>query len=189
MNFTEAVQAVVDIVKRPDKLLDARREVNSAINQFSMDTEFTFDVMETSPALVANQLTQALALSLFPRFRKIQYIKRGGTRTFLSPLARSELLKTNCDFRNKYYIAGTNLNISLADYSSTLDLGYFQAPPTLTDAAPTFWMLDLSPYMVIDRAAAKLFTNIGDDTSAARHEGFARSAFLTAQKDYGISTQ
>jgi hypothetical protein len=50
-------------------------------------------------------------------------------------------------------------------------------------------MLDLSPYMVIDRAAAKIFNDIGDNDSSNRREAAARAAFLIAQKDYGITTQ
>lgn len=189
MNFSEVVSEVLNIVKRPDQVLNIRREVNSACNQFSMDTEFDRDVVETSPLIVGTEYTQALALSTLVRFRKIHWIKRGGTNCFLNRMTRQELIKTNCDFKDKYYVAGSNLNLSLSALASTLDIAYFQYPPTLTDAAPDYWMLELSPYMVIDRAAAKIFTAIGDDSSATRHERFAVSAFLTAQKDYGISTQ
>lgn len=189
MNFSGIVQEVMGVIKRPDKLLDVRREVNSAINQFCLDTNFRFDVVEVSPAIVPTEYTQALSLSLFPRFRKFDYIKRGGTRHFLDRLTRSELIKTNCDMRDKYYIVGNNVNLSLAHYANTVDISYYAAPPLLTDAAPEFWMLELSPYMVIDRTLAKLFTSIGDGDSAVRHERFALSAFLTAQKDYGVATQ
>jgi hypothetical protein len=192
MNFTQVVNEVMSIVKRPDKLLDVRREVNSAVNQFCMDVQpgFSFDIVEVNQALVPNQMTQALALSLFPRFRKIQYIKYGGSRKFLTALPRKELLNSSCDFRDKYYIAGTNLNISLATTASALDIGYFAAPPLLDDVTiNTHWMLDLSPYMVIDRAAAKIFNDIGDNDSSNRREAAARAAFLIAQKDYGITTQ
>ena len=189
MNFTDVVTEVMGIIKRPDKLLDVRREVNSAVNQFCMDTEFTRDLLEISQPIDVTQYTQALPISGFTRFRKFSYMKQGGTKCFLNPLPRGELLKTNCDMRNKYYIAGSNVNISLSVLCSTLDLAYFQYPPLLTDAAPTFWLLDVSPFMVIDRAAGKILASIGDGDSATRHERFAVSAFLTAQKDYGISTQ
>jgi hypothetical protein len=190
MNFTEVVTEVMGVLKRSDKLLDVRREVNSAINQFCMDANFQFDLAELSPAIVTTELTQALPLSTFARFRKFAWLKRGGTRCFISKLERAELLKgTACDMRDKYYIVGTNVNLSLADYANTVDVSWFQAPPTLTDAAPDFWMLELSPYMVIDRTLAKLFTAIGDDATAQRHEAFALSAFRTANKDYGTSTQ
>lgn len=189
MNFSQVVTEVASIVKRPDKLLDIRREVNAAVNQFSTDANFDFDKVEVSPTLVATEYTQALALSLFPRFRKFDYIKRGGTTYFLSRLTRAELIKTNCDMRDKYYIVGSNVNLSLSTLANTVDVCYYQSPPLLTDAAPDFWMLEKSPYMVIDRAAAKIFTVIGDQDSALRHERFAVSAFMTAQKDYGTSTQ
>lgn len=190
MNFTEACAEVLKVIKRPDKASDVQREVNSAINQFCLDTEFEFDVAELSPAIVPTEYTQAVPLSTFPRFRKFHWLKRGGTRCFIKRLERAELLKgTACDMRDKWYIAGSNVNISLAAYAATLDVAWFQYPPTLTDASPDFWMLERSPYMVIDRAIAKIFTSIGDDSSAARHEAFAVSAFRTAQKDYGISTQ
>lgn len=187
MNFTEVCNEVLAIVKRPDKLLDIRREVNSAINQFTMDQDFDRDIVEISPLLDAAEYTQALPLTTFTRFRKFHYIKRGGTRHFLKRLGRTDV--SGCDMKDKYYIAGPNVNLSLAALAATVDIAYFQAPPLLTDAAPDFWMLELSPYMVIDRTAAKIFTSIGDADSATRHERFAISAFLSAQKDYGTSTQ
>jgi len=189
MNFTDVVTEVLGITKRPDKLQDIRREVNSAVNQFCMDTEFDRDIVELNTAIVPTEYTQALPLTTFTRFRKFSYIKRGGTRAFLNRLTRADLLLTNCDYRDKYYIAGANLNVSLASLAATLDIAYFQAPPLLTDASGDFWLLELSPFMVIDRVAAKIFTSIGDGDSATRHERFAVSAYLSAQKDYGISTQ
>lgn len=188
MIFTDVVNEVLSIVKRPDQVSNVRREVNAAISAFCMDVDWPFDLVEMKPALDGTQLTQALALSLFTRFRKFSYIKRGGTKDFLKPLSRQELLQTNCDYANKYYIVGQNVNISLADYSTTLDLGFFQYPPTLTDSSPSFWMLDMTPYMVIDKAASKIFTAIGDDGSAQKHAAFAREAFLIAQKDHSTST-
>lgn len=190
MNFTEVVTEVMGVLKRNDKLLDVRREVNSAVNQFCMDANFQFDLAELSPAIVYAELTQALPLSTFARFRKFAWMKRGGTSCFLNRLERQELLKGSaCDMRDKYYIVGSNVNLSLASQANTLDVSWYQFPPTLTDAAPDFWMLEKSPYMVIDRTLAKLFTSIGDDSSASKYEAFALSAFRTANKDYGTSTQ
>lgn len=189
MNFSEVVQEVMGMVKRPDKLLDVRREVNAAINHFCTDVNFQFDLVEASPTLVNTEYTQALTLSLFPRFRKFHWLKRGGTQCFLNKLVRQELLKgTACDMRDKYYIVGSNVNLSLSQLANTLDVSYFQMPPQLTDADPDFWMLELSPYMVINRAAAIVFGSIGDDTSQTRYERYAVSQFLSAQKDYGVAT-
>lgn len=186
MNFTQTVAEVMGIVKRPDKLLDIRREVNSAVNHFSADGQFERDIAEAAPALDATLYAQTLSLTLLPRFRKMWYVKPGGTRIKLRKLSPSDLFDRACNVQNTYYITGDNINLNLKTPAASLDVGYFQYPPLLTDAAGTYWMLDVSPFMVIDRAAAKLFTSIGDDTSARRHEAFAVSAYQAARRDYGL---
>lgn len=185
MNFTQTVAEVMSIVKRPDKLVDIRREVNSAINHFCTDTHFVRDLAEVNIAIDAAEYTQAVALSGLTRFRKEWYVKLGGTKKRLTAADPAMLWDEGCDLRNKYYIVGDSMNLYLSTLVSSVDIGYYKYPPVLTDASPDFWMLDLSPYMVIDRAASKIFTSIGDTQSAQRHEAFAVAAYQSARRDYG----
>lgn len=185
MNFGQTVAAVVEIIKRPDKASDVKREVNSAISNFSVDAEFERDLAEISLPLDNTQYSQSLALSLLPRYRKIWYVKYGGTRKRIKKASLTSLFDLSCDMRDRYYISGSNMNIQLATLASSLDVGFFQFPPLLTAGTDEFWMLDLIPHMVIDRAAGKLFTSIGDAASAQRHEAFAVAAYQSARRDFG----
>lgn len=184
MNFTEVVNEVVDITKRPDKIKDIRREVNAAINFFSVETNFARDRSEQSVAIDATIYAQSIPLSVLTRFRKVDVIKPSG-RCSLSNKEPSNIFTRNpSDATNVWYLAGNQINISTDSLNATLLLAYYSFPPILTDIAPDYWMLEVSPFMVIDRAASKIFANIGDDSSMKVHKGFADEAYISAKRDY-----
>lgn len=183
MNFTEIVAELNTLIKRPDRLADIRREVNSAINFFCCDMNATRDVVETQQVLVATEYSQSFALSAFTRFRKFQYLKRAGTREFLAPLEGRKMFTSDCNNADKYYIAGTTVNINMTKLAASLDVGYYQYPPILTDSSPDFWLLDAAWPAVFDRVAAKIFNAIDNAPMAAKHEGYATTAWLSKRKD------
>lgn len=185
MNFTEAVAEVQGIVKRPDKILDYRREVNAAVNFFSSDSNFKRDIAEVLLAIDVLAYSQNILFTDLPRFRKIQFMKRGGTRQYLSELNTKDLTSAECAL-DKYYIAGAGVRINMRALASTLDIGYYQYPPYLTDSAPVYWMLDSSPFMVIDRAAGSVFRDIGDDASSRTHMASSNVAYLAFRNDQGV---
>jgi hypothetical protein len=190
MDFTQAVSEVVDIIKRPDLINKARREVNSAISFYTLDNEFKRDYKEQAITLDGQEYTQQFLLSVMTRFRKFHYLKRGGTKKYLSLFSDAEM-KAGCTDRDKYYIAGTAVNISLAALAATLDVGYFMYPPVLTDSSLNrdHWLLEVAPYLIIDRAAAVTFRNIGDEKSMQAYAASAKEAYLAMRKDQGWSTQ
>lgn len=178
MNFTEVVAQVLDVVKRPDKLTTIRREVNSAIAIFAQDGDWNKCFSEALVAINPAEYTQAVAMTEFVRHRKFKYIRRAGTNQYLKKLDFDNLAKSNCDMNDKYYIAGTNLNISMVSYAQNLDVGYFQYPPILTDAAPDYWLLEGAWPAVFNRATSKTFNDIGDAANAAMYERHAVAAWL-----------
>lgn len=181
MNFTAVVAEVLSIVKRQDKILDIRREVNAAVSFYCQDADFKRDLEEVAFAIDPQQYTANIPYSSLTRFRKFRYIKQG--RCYLNEIMTSRIQECG-SLANTYYMAGSGIRYSLSALSATLDLAYFQYPPVLTDAAPTFWLLDLNPYMVIDRAAGKIFVNIGDDKSARDHESAANVSYLGWRQDH-----
>ena len=190
MNFTEIVIEALAIVKRPDKILDIRREINAAVTFFSGNQNFSRDVMEQLVAIAPAELTQTIALSQLTRFRKIKYLKRAGTKNYLQKLGANEL-GTNCDMQDRFYVAGSSLKIAMTATAASLDVAYYQYPPFLTDAAPTYWMIDAGWPMVLNRVVAKVFAGIGDDASARMHENYARIDYAAfeadAEKDLGFA--
>jgi len=187
MDFAAAVAEVVAAVKRPDKIIVARRKVNAAISFFCIDSEFKRDYQELSLAIDADSYTQSIPLTSFERWRRFHYIKRGGTKCFVKILSNDELF-AKCDMRDRYYIAGDNLIVNLAVKTATLDIGWFKYPPLLTDAVGNFWLLDQAPYMVIDYAAAEIFREIGDEKSSQALRASAATAYLSFRKDNSIGS-
>ncbi len=184
MNFTEVVAEVVSITKRPDKISDIRREVNAAISFCSNETEFARDLVEGSIALDATLYTQNLVIDTnFPRFRKVSYLKPPAVKFYLDPVGPTKIFENCKEASNSYYVAGGDIIIKTSALYASLLYGYYAYPATLTDANPTNWILTASPYMIIDRAAGKVFANIGDDASAKRHMDFFGTAWLSARRD------
>lgn len=196
MNFTEVVAEVLSIVKRPDKLADIRRVVNATVSQSCIGTSFARDLQERSIVIDPAAYAQNIALSEFSRFRKFQYIKPSNRNIYINPLGPERIFAqvkqgnsvSDVELLDKYYVAGDQVNFKLCQAAPSLLVGWFAYPPVLTDAAPTFWLLDVAPYMIIDGAAGKLFKSIGDDQSAAKHETEYRLAYLQAIQDlrYGV---
>jgi hypothetical protein len=187
MNFLQAVNEVVETIKRPDKISTCRREVNAAISFYCLDNEFARDYVEQSVVLDPQQYTQSFSLTDLTRFRKFKYLKRGGTKCFLSLSTPAKVASgDDCD---SYYEVGSAVNISLKKLAATLDVGFYQHPPILTDDDGIFWLLDVAPFMVIDRACAAMFRVIGDEKSMQAHMISAREAYIAARKDLGIANQ
>lgn len=183
MTFTEVVQGIHSIVKRPDRIVDIQREVNAAVNFFSSDLNATRDIQEVLTTIVATEYTQAIALTEFPRWRKFTYIKRAGTREFLRFLPMKKLYTKDCAYEDTYYVAANSLKISMTKLASGLDIGYYEYPDILTDASPNHWLLDAAWPVIRDRAMGKILGAIGDSTAAQRYEGFAVAGWLSKRAD------
>ena len=190
MNFTEVVNEVITTTKRPTLINTIRRKVNGAINFYSLDCDFSRDLYEQLVSIDAAEYTQSVALSTLTRFRKFKYIKRAGTNRHLKLLSDCELFST-CDKRGRYYIAGSVVNLYMDTLASSLDVGFYQYPPVLTDAVTnrTHWMLDVNPFMIIERACADIFRDIGDEKSMQIAMIAARDYYLAFRADQGVATQ
>lgn len=188
MLFADALTEVMTTVKRPDKINVARRKLNAAISFYSLDNEFQRDYAEITIPVTPTAYSQAIAISSLERFRKEKYIKPTGTKCYLTPVATADILKHN-DLCNKYYIIGDLININLQVLTPNMDIGFFKYPPILTESSPSYWLLEVAPFMIIDRAIGEIMRDIGDERSMQAHMASAREAYLAARKDFGISTQ
>lgn len=188
MNFTDAVNEVVGIIKRPDKIGDVRREINAALTVFCLDNDFPRDFTEQKLDLDPQAYTQSFSIGSLTRFRKFKYLRRG-PKAYLTVLSENEIFNKHIEqstiFKDRYYIAGDAINIALGYLSTTLDIGYYMYPPILTGTlnANSYWVLDVAPYMVIDKAAANLFKIIGDETSMKTHLMSMNEMYSAFRKD------
>lgn len=184
MNFTEAVAEVVSITKRPDKLADIQREVNAAINFCCIEGNFARDLQEDSYVVDNTLYAQSLPLSTFTRWRKFAYIKPPACKGYVEQRDPSRIFENHKEAADVYYVVGDEVKFKLCKLTATLLIGHFRYPPTLTDIAPTFWLLDVSPYMIIAKAAGAIFSDVGNTTEAASHLGTFNTLFSSAQRDY-----
>lgn len=184
MNFTQAVAEVVSITARPDKLADIKRNVNSAINFCCIEGNFVRDLVEDSYVIDPGLTAQSLPLSDFLRWRKFAYIKAPASKHYVTNRDPSKIFESNKEAKDVYYVVGDEVKFSLCNVSPSLLIGHFTYPPTLTDLAPTHWLLEVSPYMIIHKAAAALFSDVGNTTETTKHEGLFATMFLSACRDY-----
>lgn len=170
MNFTELSDAVLAIVKRPDKMPQIGHAINSAISRTLFKTEFTHDLVEATIPLDDTLYTQTVNLpslaAPLTRFRKWKYVKLTGVLGYLSPIdPQNVFVPGGVQQVNYYYMIGSDLTIIAGSLSASLEVGYYQYPPVLS-GVNTFWLTELCPYGLINRAAGEVFALIGDTASA-----------------------
>lgn len=191
MDFTTAIAEVRNIVKRPDKQVEMAFQLNRAISFFTLKADFSKDLVESSLPIDPTLYGQTISLSTFPRFRKLKYLKPTSARYYLTEIGIDKVLTPGESIQlNRYFIAGSDLTITLSKLDSSLEIGYYTYAPILTETSPnnTHWMLDIMPYAVIEKAASKIFQSIGDDASARLYEGSATEFFLAARRDFADQT-
>lgn len=183
MNFAEVVAEVVRITKRSDKTLDIQRQVNAAINLCCIDTDFARDRQEQTVPLDSTLYAQSIAISDLTRFRKVDAMRPSGRKAMLTLTEPNHIFGNCVEQTNCFYIAGDSIVLKLTALDSNMLVAYFAYPPVLT-GTDTFWLLEAAPYMIIDKAAAKVFSNIGDDASARYHDASFKEHYTAARRDF-----
>lgn len=183
MNFTQISQEIVQATKRPDKLQNIRRAINDAVLFFDTEHDYKRDVQEFSFPLPIPGYEAIIPLTEFTRFRKMAYMKIGGSRIYVEEL-RSLVLSKGCDIVNKWYMSGDNINVKLGSHANALDIAYYRYPPVLTDANPEFWMLEGNWSAVLNKALSAVFNDIGDAQSASKAMQDAVNAGIIFKNDY-----
>jgi hypothetical protein len=184
MNFSQVVQAVLDITKRPDKSVETARAVNAAISFYCVKAEFEQDMKEVSVPISSTTYGGSVDIAAScPRLRRILYINKPGALGYLKKIGVDQLFvpgrttQTDC-----YYLIGTVLNYVLSTQASSLNIAFLQAPAELSNN-DTFWLLDVASACVIDKAAARIFQLIGDEQSMNAHNAMATEFYNAFVRD------
>lgn len=191
MNFNEVLAYVLDITKRPEKISEASLKINEAIGFFTSSAEFTRDLIEISiPVTTTNGIINLDLTNptYFTRFRKFAYIKSPGAKKYLDPVTPDKVFLEGRERLDCYYLAGTNVICKVCSPQTSLLVGYFSYAPQVSPSNSAYWMLDVAPYMIINKAAASIFRDIGDDQSAKQKDSESNLQFLTIKGDmqYGF---
>lgn len=184
MNFTEVVAAVIGITGRPDKIVATQLEVNAAINNAVIGSSFLQDKVETTVLINPGETySGSIPVTSLPLFRRIDYIRATPSMRFLVQRQPLNVIVNSVVQRDIYWMGGIQINWVSSILTPSFEIGYFTYPPQLSDALPTHWLLDISPYFVIDRAAARIFQSIGDNPSFQTHEIASLAAFQILKND------
>jgi hypothetical protein len=189
MNFAEVVLHVLQMVKRPDKVIEIRKAVNQALTFACMTNNFARDMQERSVAIDPTAYAQSILLSEFVRFRKFAYIKPDNRKNYVFPMDADKIFAKGVELTDRYYIAGDQVNFKLARCAPNLLVGWFSHPPVLTEASGDFWLLGICPYAIIDKAASLVFKSIGDDASARQKEQDYNQQMLVIASDLTYGAQ
>ena len=197
MDINQAVTEVLTITARPDRAAEILSALNAAISFYSTKATFSQDLVETSIPISPTeyggtiQFNSVSPTPVVSRFRKFKYVKPFGVKRYLTPIGSDKIFTPKDQVQlDKYYVGGNNLTYTLSALAPSLEVGYYQYPPVLdVSAVTTYWMLDLMPWAVIDKAAARIFRSIGDDTSAIAYERSSMELFLTARRDFEDGVQ
>ena len=86
---------------------------------------------------------------------------------------------------DKYYIMGTSLKVSLAELASSLDVCYYQYPPVLTETLGNneHWLLESAWSFIYNRAMARVYASIDDNSNADKYESYAQEFWRTKRMD------
>ena len=190
MNFTQVVNEVLTITARPDRLTEIQSAVNGVLAKLILKTNFYKDLVEISVPVDANLYGDTVDLSTHvTRFRKIKYVKPAGVLCYLTPLPADKVFTPGGHVqRDVYYMAGLAMTYVLKEQTSSLEIGYYQYAPVLSDSSPDHWFLEMLPWTIIDLAAARIFRSIGDEGSANAYERSGMDLYLTAYKDFEDGT-
>jgi hypothetical protein len=185
MNFSEALAKVLSISHRPDKVVSATDAINEAISYCTLLGEFRRDLVEASIAISGTSYGATISISSLTRFRKFKYVKPAGAYYYLTQISPEHLFTPGYYVQsNTYYVAGTNMTYVISAAATSLEVAYYSRALTL-DAVTntTHWMLDEIPLCIIKLATAKIFAEIGDDSSAARYERDGMDMFKAYRRD------
>ena len=191
MLFSEAVAEVVSITGRPDKSTDIASQLNRALSFFTLKAEFSQDLVEVSLAIDPNLYGDTVSLASLTRFRKFKYLRPLAQRYYLRSIDPTQIFTPGQQIqRDRYYVGGTSITYTLSQLDSSLEIGYFTYAPVLTSTSGSdaHWMLNLMPYALVEKAAAKIFQLIGDDASFRFYEASAMELFVTGRKDFQDQT-
>lgn len=189
MAFIDAINEVIRITKRPDKDADIRSQINRAISFFTLKTEFSKDLVESTLPIDATLYGDTVSIASLTRFRKFKYIKPTGKRYYLRTIDPVHLLTPQGQVQpNRFYVSANELTYTLSELNSSLEIGYYTYAPTLSADADTHWMLDMMYWAVIEKAASRIFFIIGDEQSAASYEKSAMDFYITGRNDFADQT-
>lgn len=187
MNFSDAVAEVIAITVRPDRIEEAKSAINWAISYCCLKSNFAQDLAEGTLIIDPHFYGDTIDFSAqVTRFRKFKYIKPTGVKKYLRPIGSDQIfVPASYMQKDVYYVAGMNITYVLSALHPSLEIGYYQYPQILDGVTHTdHFLLDITPWAIIDLACARVFRSIGDSESFREYQTMGDELFKVARRDF-----
>jgi hypothetical protein len=187
MNLTEILTEVYALTKRPDLVTQSTAAVRAVTLRAHHLDFWARDLREEIVDFSTAAFTRTWAYKVaYPRFRAVNYIikcQHPSNEPYGKPLVNRPPLASFDDYgiamRDVWYMAGTNIQISFTEEVRKIAIGFYQHPNI---DAPNYesWIADDFPWLIINRAAARILSSIGHDdlAAAAKSDAMEQEALL-----------
>jgi hypothetical protein len=182
VSFNQLFNDVVSKTNRPELVSETNLAIRNALQFVHLVDFWMRDAQEQLfPFAIPNYVFQMDVTTYFPRFRKIRFIKKydAATGTIIdNPENEMKAVdpaylfdRYGCQKTNVFYLAGDSLNIR----SSSQDGGYvisWYTYPQITPETMHSWIADMYSAIIVEKAAAEVFRDIGMTDDANRMEKY-----------------
>jgi hypothetical protein len=189
----ELLPAVYEITSHPELELETVNAIRSAVQYYHKLDFMYLDTAEVFPPISADGTQFILDISsVLPSFRAIASIKSltadGTIIAELEEVSSARLLDSYGYPRTDvFYIAGTVINIRTAYSFSQLQVNYFTFPNTTKENLST-WLYPDNEQAIIDFAAMKIFSILGQDKRVAAFNNLIAMHTQQILQNYSILT-
>lgn len=173
--FTELCEDVYTLTKRPDLVAETKLAVKAATLKAHQVDDFYKDIREEGVSFSLADYLQSLEYrSIFPRFRKVKYIRKsdvsGNAGSFLSPITPTSALDAYGSHKaDVFYGAGELIQLRSSTEFQYIFFGFYENPD-LTEASFNSWVALDHPYAIVYEAAATIYKMIGQDEQASMYK-------------------
>ena len=203
MNFSELVDKVCNEVNRPDMTFTQDGGSGEAVNAVLSSTvtlhtrEFYWrDIATLQAKFDYAAYIQSLDLSVFPRFRRMSYVRKWDPSmqafqsdpsvtppanwpaglNFLAQVTPDNVMDTyGYEKTDIWYAAGNSLYIKSSTLLNYALLGYYALPRLIAGSDNRYsvfdsWIATTYPWAIIYHAASKLFAQIGQQDTSRKYD-------------------
>lgn len=184
MNLAELQTEVYTITGRPDRVAETLSAIKIATLKAHHGDFYSKDLYETGIVFADSAYIQQLdTLTLFPRFRKLKYLRKfdiasNEAGAFLEIILPEQVLDGWGVTRDDVaYEGGAVLNIRSSTSDKYFILGMYLHPDITADGYSS-WIATAYPFAIVFAAAALVLRAIGKEEDAGVYERYAQDQYI-----------
>ena len=178
MSFRDAIDEVMDITRRVDKLELTQNRINATVRKFSGLGRFPRNLLEfTEPN---NSNSGVVTISIPDRFQAVSYIRPASCSDNLSSINP----QTSYEGVFGYYVTGNNILVRHPHNEDDLYYGLYIHPSILVKDADTNWILDTFFEIIVEMVSAKVQGILGNEAAANKLLNYSREFLIAEVSNY-----